>query len=359
MSINALIIGGGLIGMLTARSLQRVGYRVSIIDKGALGGEASWAAGGILSPLYPWKQNKAAYALMQEGQQQFPKLVTELIQQTNIDSELIRSGLIILDKEEKSAALKWAEQNHEQIEFLTHELHQLLPNLSCYFDEAIYLPNVRQVRPPRLIQALKKDLLLQNISIIEHREVKKFIFEANNVCGIQTDTQSICADIVVICSGAWTASLLQKQLQEKIDIKPVRGQMLLYKTNKPIHSQIVLRQGTYIIPRKDGHVLCGSTVEDVGFNKDVTSEAVAQLHNIACEIFPEFLQQRPIKHWAALRPGTSRDVPYICPHPDVKGLYFNCGHFRYGIVMSIASAQMITELINNSMTASQTAAYAC
>ena len=359
MSIHALVIGGGIVGMLTARNLQRAGYQVTIVEKGALGSEASWAAGGILSPLYPWKQTKPAYTLMVEGQQQFPSLVADLYQLTNIDSELIRSGMLILDVDEKQHALNWAKLNNEPIEILSNELHEIIPNLSCNFGEAIYLSNVMQVRPPQLIKAIKKDLIQKDVTILEHTKVTNFLIESNEISGVQTTTQLLLSDVVVICSGAWTATLLQNQFQESIDIKPMRGQMLLYKPKYHRNTHIILRNGAYLIPRKDGHVLCGSTVEDVGFNKEVTAIAATQLHNFACEIFPELTKEQPIKQWAALRPGTSRDIPYICPHPDISGLYFNSGHFRYGILTSIASARKITELIGHSVATSHTSLHAC
>ncbi|MEJ2116316.1 MAG: FAD-dependent oxidoreductase [Gammaproteobacteria bacterium] len=152
IKVDVLIVGGGIIGMLTARNLIKTGLKVAIIEKGKLGGEATWAAGGILSPLKPWQETTKAKSLIDEGKQNFAALVEALKQETGIDSELIRSGMLSLNVNEKQYALEWAKQNNEPIEILTHHaLSKLAPNMIKKFDEALYLPNIQQVRPPRLI----------------------------------------------------------------------------------------------------------------------------------------------------------------------------------------------------------------
>ena len=358
-SYDVLIIGGGLIGMLSARALHHAGFQVAIIDKNQLGKEASWAAGGILSPLYPWQQNEPISTLVKESQQLFPILVEELKKETGIDSELIRSGMIILDHNEKNLAINWSNQNNEKIELLTQQaLLDLESNLAHEFEEAIYLPNVRQVRPPQLIKATKQSLKENNVDIFENLAVENLIIEKNRVQGAATIQGSLYADKVVLCSGAWTPTFLHPHVAESIDIRPVRGQMILYKSQEKFLSHVVLREGSYLIPRKDGHLLCGSTVEHVGFDKNITQDAKEELKLSAEEICPKLKKCTPIKQWAALRPGTRRKSPYICKHPELHGLYFNSGHYRYGILMSIASANILASIISDSFSPSQIAPYA-
>ncbi|MEJ2116083.1 MAG: FAD-dependent oxidoreductase, partial [Gammaproteobacteria bacterium] len=229
-------------------------------------------------------------------------------------------------------------------------------------DEALYLPNIQQVRPPRLIEALRQSLQSQKAIIIEHTAVKNILVEANTISGIKTEFENIMADKVILCSGAWTKNLLPKdtdcELDIDIDIEPVRGQMLLYYLPEKILPHIVLKDKSYLIPRRDGYILCGSTVEHVGFKNEITSEALQSLQAIAHELVPLLANYQPIKQWSALRPGTQRDTPYICKHPSIKGLFLNSGHYRYGITMSLASARIMTELISNSLNTSQIAAVA-
>lgn len=356
-----LIVGGGIIGMLTARNLQSEGLNIAIIDKGKLGGAATWAAGGILSPLNPWQQNTATQSLIDEGKQNFPALANELKNETDIDPELIQSGMLVLDMDEKQQALDWAKHNNEMVEALTAQaLINREANVSTKFDEALYLPNIYQVRPPKLIAALQQSLLQKEVKIYENTSVKKFLIEENTVKGVVTQNKKLYANKIIICSGAWTKSLIQEEasIDPGIDIEPVRGQMLLYKLPKKILSHIVLKQKSYVIPRQDGHILCGSTVEHVGFENEVTKEALKSLQTIAHEFLPALEKHQPIKQWSALRPGTQRETPYICKHPKIDGLYINSGHYRYGIMMSIASARIMTKLVSDSLSPSQIEAFA-
>jgi len=354
---DVLIVGGGIIGMLTARRLQSEGYKVAIIEKNTLGGEATLAAGGILSALTPWQQSLAAQSLINEGRQNFTALAEDLKQETSIDPELIQSGMLVVNVNEKQQALAWAKQNNEVVEILSQQsLLEHEENISPAFKEALLLPNILQIRPPKLIDALQLSLQQRKIKVYENSSVNEIQTKANKVTGVATQNEKLYADKIVICSGAWTKNFFQQD--SSIDIQPVRGQMLLYKTPNNILSHIVLKGKAYMIPRQDGYILCGSTEEHVGFKNEITHPARQTLQGIAHELVPSFAKLEPIKQWAGLRPGTQREVPYICKHSQIKGLYINSGHYRYGIIMSIASARIMTELISNSLNASQMASFA-
>ena len=358
-NFDAIVVGGGVIGMLTARNLQRQGMKVAIIDKGVLGKEASWAAAGILSPLNPWKLNSTSQALVAEGQQMFPLLADELLQETNIDSEFYVSGMLVLDNQDQNSALTWAEKSNSKIRYVTGEkLYALEPGLSCYYQDALYFPKVGQIRSPKLMQALKASLQHHRVKIYENTLVTKLAIASNQIQGVITNDASIQADQIILCNGAWAAKLMPSFGQIPLDIEPVRGQMLLYKPEQKLISRMILKDHSYLVPRQDGHILCGSTMEHVGFNNQTTRQAAEQLHEFACELIPDFSRYSYIKQWSGLRPGTQQDSPYICKHPEIDGLYLNSGHYRYGIVMSIASARMMSELVVNHITASQTPEFA-
>ena len=356
---DTLVIGGGIMGMLTARNLHFAGLQVAIIEKGDLGGKATWAAGGILASLHPWRLGQPARMLITESQRLFPALTEELKQETKIDPEAVCSGMIVLDTAEKNQAIRWASKNNEPIEFVTsRDLFELEPNLLPNFHEALYLPNVKQVRSPRLIQALKKSLQRCGVKTLEHLAVQKLLFQSSRVQGAITPQGKLFADKVVLCGGAWTTALLQPLTAKKTDIVPVRGQMLLYRPQTHLFSRILVNGETYLISRKDGLVLCGSTLEHVGFESNVTQQAADDLHAKAQEMCPGLKNAGLQQQWAALRPGTSRGVPYICEHPEITGLYINSGHYRNGIAMSTASANLLVGLVTNSIHASQVAPYA-
>ncbi len=353
---DALIVGGGIIGMLTARDLFEKGYRVAIIEKDELGGKATWAAGGILSPLNPWNLSASAQALIDEGRQKFPTLAEELKLETGIDIELMPSGMLVLDTHEKHQALEWAKDKNETVEMVYgNKLLEFEPNLSTTYKEALYIPSIQQVRPPKLITALKNYLQLKNISIYENTSVERILIEADKAIGISTKNHNFYADRTIICNGAWANSLFPAD--SSVDIQPIRGQMLLYRPPEKILTRIILKQKSYLIPRKDGHILCGSTIENVGFENEITQTALLALQNIANDLAPVLSDIAPIKQWSALRPGTKRVVPYICEHPNVSGLYLNSGHYRYGIIMGVASARIMADLITNSLSRSQIAEF--
>ena len=353
---DVLIVGGGIIGMLTVRHLQSEGYKVAIIEKGTLGSEATLAAGGILSALFPWQQSVAAQSLIDEGRQNFAVFAEDLKQETSIDPEHIQSGMLVLNVNEKQHAQAWAKKNNEIVEILSQQsLLEHEANISPDFKEALYLPNISQIRPPKLIAALQQSLQLRKVKIFENTTVKEVLTESNKVTGVTSQNENLYAEKVILCSGAWTKNFFQEN--SSIDIQPIRGQMLLYKSAKNILSHIVMKDRSYMIPRQDCYILCGSTVEHVGFNNEITQTARQTLQNFAHELVPSFTKLEPIKQWSGLRPGTQREAPYICKHPKIKGLYINSGHYCYGIIMSIASARIMTELISNSLNTSQIAAF--
>lgn len=353
---DALVIGGGIIGILTARHLQSKGYKLAVIDKGRLGGESSWAAGGILAPLKPWQITPEAESLIDEGRQNFEKLVDDLKQETGIDPELVRSGMLVIEDLEQKLdathpAITWAERKDEPVEVLNHkDLCRNEPAISKNFAQALLLPNIEQIRPPSLIASVRHSMQIRNIRVFESTPVINIIIEHDKVSGVATRSGNFYAEKIIICSGAWTKSLLQNM--DSVDIEPVRGQMLLYKTPTKLISNIVLKDKTYVIPRNDGHLLCGSTVERVGFNNDITEQANRYLQASAQSLVPLLKEHEPVKQWSALRPGTQRDKPYICKHPTIDGLFLNSGHYRYGIIMSIASARLMTDLVTNTSSSS-------
>ncbi len=206
------------------------------------------------------------------------------------------------------------------------------------------MPAVGQVRNPRLAQALALDIVSLGANIQTHQTVTGLLTSHNRVIGVKTTTEDMYADKVVICAGAWTSQLLKSTTPEP-EIRPIRGQMLLFKTKPGIIKRIVLEENRYIIPRKDGRVLFGSTIEDVGFEKKTTQAARDELYTIATERFPILSKYSIEKHWAGLRPGSPAGVPYITAHPELPGLFINAGHFRNGVVLGPASARLCADLV--------------
>jgi glycine oxidase len=207
------------------------------------------------------------------------------------------------------------------------------------------------------MQAMRKWLEQHNVKMLEHTELTP-LKETQQLNEWQTISgETLTADQFVVTSGAWSFELL-KETSAKLNIKPMRGQILLYQPQKNLE-QIVYREGFYMIPRRDGYLLAGSTLEDVGFEAAVTQAVRDELKEKAEAIMPALRDQPIIKHWSGLRPGTPENLPTISAHPTIKNLYLNTGHFRYGLTMAPASAKLVAALILGEEPHIDATPYAC
>ena len=343
---DCIVVGGGLIGMLSARELKKLGMEVLLLEKGELGKEASWAGGGILSPLHPWRYSEKVNELANIGHKIYPKLAEELRQESGIDPEYIRSGLLVLGSEEQQLATDWADHwsmNLSTIESAT-ELQQVCPGLSSSYTSGLYLPDIAQMRNPRLVKSARGSLDALGIKYKEHTKVTSLLVENGKARGVVVNGEELHADNVLIAGGAWSAELL-KPYQNTPDISPVKGQMVLFKGAKNKLNRILLAENRYLIPRKDGRIVCGSTIEHTGFEKQISQQVKVELSASAKEIFPELAGMGVEHHWAGLRPGSPNGDPYIGQQKEVEGLYMNAGHYRNGVILGVASAQRVAKLI--------------
>ncbi|BAP55451.1 FAD dependent oxidoreductase [Thioploca ingrica] len=343
--VDCLVIGGGISGLLTALHLREAGLQITLLEQNGIGQESSWAGGGILSPLYPWQCPKTVMALAKWSQTHYPKFTKELAQRTSIDPEYVRNGLLVLDMNEYPQAKVWAEQENIPLELLENEdLYDCEPELENY-NKALWLPEIAQVRNPRLLKALKKACELAGVTLLEHHRVRALPQKNNKIIGVEIDQHGfIAAEIVIITAGAWSGNLLNT-IAPPFEITPVRGQMILFTTQPGLISRIILANSHYVIPRRDGCVLVGSTVEEAGFEKVTTESALQDLKYAAFSLIPRLADYTVQKQWAGLRPSSPNGIPYISKHPLIEGLYINAGHFRNGIVLGLACARLITDII--------------
>ena len=342
---DCVVVGGGLIGMLSARELALSGVQVTIVERGQAGQESSWAGGGILSPLYPWRYPAAVTQLAQSGQAGYQALAEALFEQTGIESEWQQSGLLMLDVAEHDEAVAWAQRNDVVLERLENdEIQRCEPSIQGFQRTAWWMPEVAQIRNPRLLIALRHSLQLLGVVFEEQAAVVSLQQKGGRVTGVETITGIHQAENVVIASGAWSRDLLAG-VGCSIEVEPVRGQMLLYKGSPGLLHTIVMQDGHYVIPRRDGHVLVGSTVEYVGFDKSTTESAANALRQVAEQLVPALGAIEVVRHWAGLRPGSVEGVPYIGAHPEIAGLFVNTGHFRNGVVLGPGSAQLLADVM--------------
>ena len=341
MSKTVIVVGGGIVGSLTALMLAQRGCQVTVVERNQIAaqtsGESSWAGAGILFPLLPWMYKDEVNALALRGANLYPQICDALKRETSIDPEYTQSGMLIQPPFDVDAAINWCVKN--QIKF-----EQVGKNL--------LLPAVAQVRPPHLLQALKQLLIQQRVTLLEHTQLEPLHHAEKDVEKIdswKTNAGEVLrADVFVVTSGAWSFELL-KDTAANLNIKPMRGQILLYDLSHQATSDlpvnIIYRDGFYLVPRRDGLLLAGSTLEDVGFDTTTTEAMRHELQLKAQNILPSLKHAAVIKHWSGLRPGTPDNLPTIAQHPSIENLFLNTGHFRYGLTMAPASAERITALI--------------
>lgn len=347
-----LIIGAGINGLLLARELLSAGASVRLVDKAEPGREASWAGGGIVSPLYPWRYDASVTALADWAQAFYPRLAETLQQETGQDVEFNPCGLLMLDAEDAESALIWARDHNRAMAWQKPEqIYQRESLLSAGFHQGLWMEEIANIRNPLLIKALLNSLQQSDqLTLNSHTEVLELRKEGNRISAVvvreasATRTANIEAGEVVVTAGAWSQALLASTAEE-VPVEPVKGQMLLYRFPQPPITSIVLYQGRYLIPRLDGHVLVGSTLEHVGFDKKITREARSSLEQSARAILPRLDEMKPVAQWAGLRPGSPQGIPVIGRIQSLDNLSVSAGHHRNGLVLAPASARLLADIL--------------
>lgn len=342
---DILIIGGGISGLLTARELCLAGREVTIIDKSDSGREASWAGGGILLPIYPWRQEPAISELVVQSLRSYPTLSRELKDTTGIDPEWFACGMLIVKNPDYDSAIHWCEERRVTYQDAPFAM---LESLNTESERPLWLPDIAQARNPRLLKSLKSYLLQQGVRFIENATITDIQIHEKRITTLKTTEHNFKPQQAIVCAGAWTTEWLKQWLPDStlhLPIQPVRGQMLLFDATPDTLRHMILDGDHYLIPRRDGKILAGSTVEHAGFNKVATEEAKNKLQRFAIELLPDLKNYPICEHWAGLRPGTPNGVPFIGYHPDIDNLSINAGHFRNGLIMGPASARLLADLI--------------
>ena len=345
-SSDIIVIGGGAVGMLSARRFAEAGRTVTLVERDRIGHGTSRAGGGIMSPLTPWDVAAPVARLAEQSLPMLPGLAAALLRDTGIDPEFRPDGLIYLDCDQVDAALSFARRSGLQALVLDAAgLAALAPAAARTDGPSVYLPGIAQIRNPRFLDALAADLARRGVSMLEQAGNTQLLRHGDSVVVDAGRHGKLQAEVVIVAAGVWSGELLAP-LGVNLPLVPVRGQILWYLLPRAEFTQVLMRNGRYVIPRRDGVVLVGSTVEQAGFDTSTTAEAAEALSAAAADMVPLLRTARVQGQWAGLRPGSPEGVPMIGPAPGVKGLWVNTGHFRNGVNLAPASAALLEALVS-------------
>jgi len=341
VSTDGVIIGGGVIGLTVAFRLAQAGQSVALLERGQTGREASWAGAGILPPGDSTAAATSIDRFRCRSVELYPSLTAELRQLTAIDNEYrVSGGIEFLAAGEQHRVDCWRSQNIVAQPASVADLLGINVPLGL---SAFVLPEFAQVRNPRHLKALRAACVKLGVRIHEDAEVVKLSLEAGRIAFVETHAGSrFAGGHFVAAAGSWSSQLLGL----KGTIRPIRGEMLLYRTEVPLLKSILLLDERYLVPRRDGHLLIGSTEADGGDFLNRTTEAgLAELRAFAASVLPALRNVKPIRSWAGLRPGTADGLPYIGFVPGADNLILAAGHYRSGLQLSPATAELVVDLI--------------
>lgn len=342
---DVIVVGGGIVGCAVAYRLAKENLAVTLVERGEIGREASWAAGGILTPVHLAEYPTALSALCAASLALYPGLVAEL----PTDPEFRTTGLLLLARDDagEAAALAleaWKRANGRPAERLSREeTHARQPGLAPEVRGGLFLPDIAQVRNNRMTAALREAAVKRGVEIRAQTPVTGFLRVPGRVNGVKTARGDIYAATTVLAAGAWSGEI-GRSLGLELKVKPVKGQVLLTEGGADFLRTMILEGETYLVPRADGKILIGSTLEDAGFDKSVTLEAVGGLAARAAALMPGIAKLPLVTSWAGLRPSTPDRLPYL-GRGLMEGLVIATGHFRNGILLAPVTAELVADLI--------------
>ena len=350
---DVAIVGAGLIGLATAFELAERGAVVRVYERAEPGRAASWAGAGMLAPYTERVHDESLLALCASSLAMYPTFVERVREASGVDSHLRLDGIV-------SAAFDDA--HLEELRAHAHELREraipfelldraqtltLEPALGKHVAGSLFVHDEGYVDNRRLGRALVAACESRGVSIV--RDAREISVECDDrrVRGIRSHRGFASASYVVNAAGAWAAELHGIPPHCAPQIEPVKGQMLALAIPNGFVKRTTWVPGAYLVPREDGRLLVGATVEHVGFDERVTASGMRSLLDAALSAAPALASFTVTETWAGLRPGTPHGLPYIGP-TALEGLLLATGHYRNGILLTPVTARTIADIVEGS-----------
>ena len=357
ITADAVVIGGGVIGLSIARELMGAGVgRVVIVERGELGHAASHAAAGMLAPQAEANERDGFFRLAHESRRIYAAFAAELQEETGVDIELDETGILYFaftekDDDELARRFAWQAAAGLAVERLTtQEILRREPHISPAVRGALFFPEDGQVENRRLTYALAASCAKRGVTLLTETEVLRIetsgesATASSGVRAVVTSRGRISTELVIVAAGAW-ASEFNGRDSRAFTIEPVRGQMLCFTATPPIVRHVIYSPRAYLVPRRDGRLLVGATVERAGFDVRVTAHGLHTLTGGALEISAHIGDLPFREAWAGLRPYAPDGLPVIGRSPRINGVIFATGHYRNGILLAPITARLVRQLV--------------
>jgi glycine oxidase len=352
MRIDTLIVGGGIVGLGIGWKLAQRGQAVTILERGAAGREASWAAAGLLAPATEVHyQEDRNLRLGLESMRLYPEFVAELEAYTGMCVDYRTEGAIAVaaradDAADMRALFEYQLELGLPVRWLSgEEARAMEPSLSPYITAGVFCPMDHHIDNRLLVDALKAAYVRSGGTLLEHTEVRRVVIENGSYQGVEASDQVFRSRRLLIAAGSWSGLLPGLPEAIRPPVRPVKGQLFSVRSPAPgFLTRFVRSPRLYIAPKSDGRIVMGATVEEMGFNRDVTAGALYSLLKEAWDHLPGVYELPILETWCGFRPG-SRDNSPLLGESEIPGVFFATGHYRNGILFAPVTSHAMSQLL--------------
>ena len=325
-------------GVSLARELRKHGASVLIVERSEPGREASHAAAGMLAYLDPMLPDSLRL-LAKASATLYAEFVHEIEDESGMKVDLRTQGTIVFSPETGGAA---SALSAECRPLAADEIARLEPKVA-YSGEAAYWTPEGSVDPRALIAASVKAAKHRSVDFASGSAVIAVEIDGGRALAVKTAKSRYPAHAVVNCCGAWAGQVGPRLFPTR----PIKGQMLCVVAPHGLLNHVVRAPEVYAVPRSDGRILIGSTLEDVGFDKRVDRATIQRLHQAASDLIPELDEAKMLETWAGLRPGTPDTLPLLGA-TDISNYFVAAGHYRDGILLAPVTALVMSQMVRGS-----------
>jgi len=345
---DVAIVGGGIIGVTTALELARQTLKVLVLDRQQPGREASWAAAGMLSPAPDSPRDIPLVPLTRESLKLYPEFIAAIEEQSGRPTGYARNGALQIFSGPNGQAARDAEvAEHRRLGLSAEPMsaeaaREWESSIGPSATAASWLPDEGTVEPRLLMNAVLGAAQRHGVEIRSDCEVTALLRQGSRCTGTIADGEHIAAGTVVVAAGCYSAQILEASgmAAAYAPTRPVRGQMLSLRSDEVTLRRVVRSHRAYLVPRSDGRIVAGSTLEEAGFKKEVTPAGISHVLEGVLELCPALAEAEIVETWSGLRPGTPDDLPVIGA-TEIEGLLIASGHYRNGILLAPITARLI------------------